>query len=213
MSALMKLKTLQGHLEGLNGFENPKIKFEQYETPAHLAATALYTIQTQFGSIENCTVLDAGCGPGIWSIGAALLGASIVTAVDIDDDVLQVFKENVEDMELTNVDAVQCDFLDPRIARWDGYFDTVLMNPPFGTKNNAGIDMKFLRMGTLLSCNSVYSLHKSSTRQHIQKKIKDWDMQGNVIAEMIYELPATYRFHKQKSMNIAVDIWRVYHAQ
>lgn len=38
------------------------------------------------------------------------------------------------------------------------------MNPPFGTKNNSGIDMKFLRMGTLLSCDSVYSLHKSSTR-------------------------------------------------
>lgn len=45
MSALMKLKTLQGHLEGISGFDKPKLKFEQYETPAHLAATALYTIQ------------------------------------------------------------------------------------------------------------------------------------------------------------------------
>jgi predicted RNA methylase len=24
------------------------------------------------------------------------------------------------------------------------YFDTVIMNPPFGTKNNEGIDMKLL---------------------------------------------------------------------
>lgn len=213
MSALMKLKTLQGHLEGISGFEKPKLKFEQYETPAHLAATALYTIQTQFESIENCTVLDAGCGPGMWSIGAALLGAGTVTSVDIDDDALQVFKENVDDMELTNVDAIQCDFLDPRVARWEGYFDTVVMNPPFGTKNNAGIDMKFLRMGTLLSNDSVYSLHKSSTRNHILKKVKDWGMKGSVIAEMIYELPAKYRFHKQHTMNIAVDIWRVHHAQ
>lgn len=44
------------------------------------------------------------------------------------------------------------------------YFDTVLMNPPFGTKSNAGIDLKFLRMGTMLSSNTVYSLHKSTTR-------------------------------------------------
>ncbi|KAJ8725820.1 hypothetical protein PYW08_004003 [Mythimna loreyi] len=211
MSALMKLKTLQGHLEGLNGFAKPKLQYEQYETPAHLAATALYTIQTQFESIENCNVLDAGCGPGIWSIGAALLGASVVTAVDIDEDALEVFKENVDEMELTNIDAVQCDFLDSRVCKWEGYFDTVLMNPPFGTKNNTGIDMKFLRMGTYLSYDSVYSLHKSTTRRHIEKKVKDWGMKGSVIAEMKFHLPSTYRFHKQHSMDIAVDIWRVYH--
>lgn len=211
MSAVMKLKTLQGHLESLNGFAEPKIQYEQYETPAHLAATALYTIQTQFESIENCNVLDAGCGPGIWSIGAALLGASVVTAVDIDEDALEVFKENAEEMDITNIDAVQCDFLDSRVCRWQGYFDTVLMNPPFGTKNNLGIDMKFLRMGTLLSYDSVYSLHKTSTRRHIVKKVKDWGMKGSVIAEMKFQLPQTYRFHKQQSMNIAVDIWRVYH--
>lgn len=49
-------------------------------------------------------------------------------------------------------------------CRWDKYFDTVVMNPPFGTKNNAGIDMKFLKMGLDLASDSVYSLHKSSTR-------------------------------------------------
>lgn len=211
MSAVMKLKALQGHLEDLNGFTDPKIQFEQYETPAHLAATGLYTIQTQFESIESCTVLDAGCGPGVWGIGAALLGAGTVTAVDIDRDILQVFRENVDEMEITNIDAIQCDFLDPNVCRWQGYFDTVLMNPPFGTKNNAGIDMNFLRMGTLLSCDSVYSLHKSSTRKHIEKKVKDWGMKGNVIAQMKYDLPATYRFHKQNSLHIAVDLWRVYH--
>lgn len=48
--------------------------------------------------------------------------------------------------------------------RCENYFDTVVMNPPFGTKNNAGIDMKFLKMGLDLSCDSVYSLHKSTTR-------------------------------------------------
>lgn len=45
MTALMKLKTLEGHLQDLKGFSKPKIKFEQYETPAHIAAIALYTIQ------------------------------------------------------------------------------------------------------------------------------------------------------------------------
>jgi predicted RNA methylase len=46
-------------------------------------------------------------------------------------------------------------------------FDTVIMNPPFGTKNNAGIDMLFLRRAIELATGAVYSLHKSSTREVI----------------------------------------------
>lgn len=45
MRAVMKLKTLQGHLQDLRGFSEPKVQLEQYETPAHIAAVALYTIQ------------------------------------------------------------------------------------------------------------------------------------------------------------------------
>ena len=47
--------------------------------------------------------------------------------------------------------------------------DTVIMNPPFGTKNK-GIDMIFLRAAIRLCRTSVYSLHKTSTRTHILKK-------------------------------------------
>ncbi|CAG9783925.1 unnamed protein product [Diatraea saccharalis] len=211
MSAVMKLKTLQGHLQGLNGFSKPKIQFEQYETPAHIAAIMLYTIQTQYAGLEDKLILDAGCGPGSLSIGAALLGAGMVTAMDIDDDALNIFQCNLEENETTNINALQCDFLNSSIFRWENYFDTVLMNPPFGTKNNSGIDMKFLHMGFTLSCDSVYSLHKSTTRSHVQKKIKEWGGKGSVIAELRYDLPATYRFHKQQSRDIAVDLWQVQH--
>lgn len=41
------------------------------------------------------TLLDVGCGSGILSIGAALLGASKVLAVDIDPEAVKVSKENV----------------------------------------------------------------------------------------------------------------------
>ena len=47
------------------------------------------------------------------------------------------------------------------------------MNPPFGTKpGNKGIDMVFLETGLKLVKvgGAVYSMHKSSTREHIQKK-------------------------------------------
>lgn len=211
MSAVMKLKTLQGHLQDLNGFSKPKIQLEQYETPAHIASVMLYTIQTQFEGLEGKLVLDAGCGPGQLGLGAALLGACLVTAIDIDEDALDIFRDNVEEFEITNVDTVQCDFLNSSVYRWENYFDTVLMNPPFGTKNNSGIDMKFLQMGLSVSCDSVYSLHKSTTSSHIQKKVKEWGAKGSVVAELRYDLPATYKFHKHQSRDIAVDLWRVQH--
>ncbi|XP_032513381.2 rRNA N6-adenosine-methyltransferase METTL5 [Danaus plexippus] len=211
MSSIMKLKTLEGHLGSISSFSKPKIQLEQYETPAHIAAVALYTIQTQYSSIEDKLVLDAGCGPGMLTVGAALLGAGTVVGVDIDDSAMEVLKDNIEDMELANIDAVLCDFLSPNLLKWNNYFDTILMNPPFGTKNNVGIDMKFLKMGLDLTSDSVFSLHKSSTRLHIQKKVKEWDAKGTVIAELKYNLPATYKFHKQQTRDIAVDLWRIQH--
>ncbi len=42
------------------------------------------------------------------------------------------------------------------------------MNPPFGTRVK-GADIAFLRAAFALSSGAVYSLHKSSTRAHIQK--------------------------------------------
>lgn len=46
--------------------------------------------------------------------------------------------------------------------------DTVIMNPPFGTKIK-GADMQFLRVACSLGPAQIYSLHKSSTRSHIHK--------------------------------------------
>ncbi|MDO5125730.1 MAG: 50S ribosomal protein L11 methyltransferase [Ruminococcus sp.] len=45
---------------------------------------------------ENDKLLDLGCGSGILSIGAVLLGASSVFAVDIDENSVKIAKENAE---------------------------------------------------------------------------------------------------------------------
>ena len=45
---------------------------------------------------DNGSVLDLGCGSGILAIGAALLGATEVLALDIDPDVIAVSVENSE---------------------------------------------------------------------------------------------------------------------
>ena len=44
----------------------------------HCVARVMYTIQSSFGDIEDMSVCDLGCGPGVLAIGASLLGAGYV---------------------------------------------------------------------------------------------------------------------------------------
>jgi predicted RNA methylase len=54
-----------------------------------------------------------------------------------------------------------------------GLWTQVIMNPPFGTKRK-GVDSEFLRAAFAASRGSIYSLHKTSTRQHVQRLAEKW---------------------------------------
>nr|CAG4643450.1 EOG090X0BVL [Ilyocryptus agilis] len=207
---LMKRKELECYLQDLDGFTKPKILLEQYETRPHIAACMLHTIESSFQDLKGKVVLDLGCGCAALGIGSALLGASYVLGVDIDDDALQSALLNVEQFEISNMDFIQCDVKDlPRVLNRKEV-DTVIMNPPFGTKRNKGLDSLFVE--TALEClkdNGVlYSLHKSSTRDHFLRKAPSWKVDAKVLAQLRYDLPATYKFHNKNSVDIEVDFWR-----
>ncbi|KAI1885034.1 hypothetical protein AGOR_G00216020 [Albula goreensis] len=204
----MKLKELESCLQQVDAFEDPKLLLEQYPTSPHIAACMLYTIHNTFDDIENKIVADLGCGCGVLSIGAAVLGAGLCIGFDIDEDALATFKINTEEFELTNIDMVQCDVCNLEQSVFAKKFDTVIMNPPFGTKHNKGMDMQFLKTALSMARTAVYSLHKTSTREHIQKKASDWNVKMQVVAELRYDLPASYKFHKKKSVDIEVDFIR-----
>ena len=51
---------------------------------------------------KDSTVFDVGTGSGILAIGAALLGAENVLAIDIDENAVRVAKENIEHNGLTD---------------------------------------------------------------------------------------------------------------
>ena len=94
-------------------------------------------------------------------------------------------------------------------SRWTKQFDTVFLNPPFGTKNNAGIDIAFLKRAIQLSHGAVYSLHKTSTRKYIEKLAKtSLGAPCQVVAELKFDLPKSYKFHRKKSVDVAVDLLR-----
>ncbi|XP_059503244.1 rRNA N6-adenosine-methyltransferase METTL5 isoform X2 [Stegostoma tigrinum] len=197
----LKLKELESLLQQVDVFEQPKLLLEQYHTSPHIAAHMLYTIHTTFDDIKSKLIADLGCGCGVLSIGAAMLDAGLCVGFDIDEGALNIFTRNAEELELANVDMVQCDICSIMTGKLSKTFDTIIMNPPFGTKHK-GVDMTFLKIALDMARTAVYSLHKTSTRNHIQKKAEEWKIKMEVIAELRYDLPASYRFHKKKSLSL-----------
>lgn len=202
----MKLKQLESELGAVDSFESPKIELEQVSTSPHIASRLIYTAASTYDDIQDKLIGDFGCGPGILSIAASMMGAASVTGFDVDQDALDTCWVNLQKLEIDNVDLVQTDIQSVNLA-FD--FDTVVSNPPFGTRN-AGIDTAFVTKG-MENSSVVYSLHKTSTREHFVRLSDSLGYRMEVIAELRYELPKVFRFHKEKTKDIAVDIYRFSH--
>ena len=174
----MKLRQLESFLSEVDTFDEPSIDLEQISTPAHLAARMIFTASETYDDIIDKDIADFGCGPGILSIGSSIMGSSMITDFDVDIDALKKCKSNIDKLDIENIDLVQADISTLSIR---SHFDTIVMNPPFGTryyyyyyqlynymiifitKRNAGIDTAFVEKG-LEYADVVYSLHKTSTR-------------------------------------------------
>jgi len=181
----------------------------------------LYTIDKTFNDINEKNIVDLGCGCGILGLGASLLGSSYTIGIDVDQKALNIAQQNSQDLDL-QVEFILADmrhFVTPHelqkilkvptkgVSSFGRNIDTVIMNPPFGTKNK-GIDLIFLSKAIQIANCSVYSLHKTSTRQHILKKAKEWGTEAQVLAELRWEIPAMHNFHKKKAVDIEVDFIR-----
>lgn len=202
----MKLKQLESLLGTLQQFSNPKIELEQYPTGPHIASRMLYTAENSFGDVTDKVVADFGCGCGTLGLAASLLGAEHVVGLDIDVQSIEIATTNAEDLEL-EVDFVQCDL---RNLGWRGpIVDTVVMNPPFGTRKK-GADMDFLSVALKIASQAVYSLHKTTTRDHVKRTaLRDYNAKSaEVLCELRFDVPQLYKFHKKKEVDIAVDLWR-----
>uniref|UniRef100_A0A4X1VFB3 Methyltransferase 5, N6-adenosine n=2 Tax=Suina TaxID=35497 RepID=A0A4X1VFB3_PIG len=99
--------------------------------------------------------------------------------------------------------------LESRLQQVDGFEKPKLLLEQYPTRPHiAGTDIAFLKTALEMARTAVYSLHKSSTREHIQKKAAEWKIKIDIIAELRYDLPASYTFHKKKSVDIEVDLIR-----
>ncbi|KAL0212932.1 hypothetical protein RCL1_006558 [Eukaryota sp. TZLM3-RCL] len=204
----MKLHELESSLQQVQDFISPKITLEQYITPPHIAARMLHVAELSYGDIIDKNILDLGMGTGMLSIGAAILGANTINSIEIDPDAIAIAEQNLSTLEIDNITIHNADVASINTDNFPN-INTVLLNPPFGTKNNAGIDILFLTKAIEISKGSVYSLHKSSTINHVVRVAKKYHVTVDVIATLHYDLPKTMKFHKKNVETVSVDIVRI----
>jgi len=201
----MKLKNIISDLESLETFSSPKDYLEQYQTPASVAGEMIHYISNNY-SIQNYSIADLGCGTGILGIAAALCGCKNVFLFDIDEEALEIAKNNVESLELNdNIQIIQTDVNQLRLCKkLNKFFDLVITNPPFGIRSENGADVKFLKTASYLCNNTIFSLHKFSTVNFLKKFYNKNGINDIKSFKIEYNLPKTYKFQKKKEKNIDV---------
>ncbi|KAI5186161.1 rRNA N6-adenosine-methyltransferase METTL5 [Nematocida homosporus] len=173
-------------------------------TPAELAATCAHVMAVEYGELAGKRVLDLGCGTGMLSAAVLAYGAKEVVGVDIDQGLCELYCDNLAHVSDEPAVFVHRDVVNDSLVDL-GEFDVAVVNPPFGTKNNEGIDVVFLEKA--LSCaRVVYSMHKSSTREYFRTKYA-----GRIkfLSQMKFEIPKSYSFHRKESVHVLVDLIRV----
>ncbi|KAH8869674.1 Methyltransferase-like protein 5 [Schistosoma japonicum] len=159
-------------------------------------------------SLEGMPAADLGCGTGMLSIGAKLLGVSYVLEFEIDEDAVTEFRSNLVTYEMLdeNINITLCDVV--RLFRQNNnkFVDTVILNPPLGTNpDNNGVNMAFLHAALSIAHLNVYSLHKTIIRNHVLRRIHNTGAQAKVIAELRFDLPRSYKRHRYDTVDNAVD--------
>lgn len=197
----LRKRQLATKLQQVTPHPEPKVALEQYTIPADLAAEILFQACYVHGDIEGKFVIDLGTGTGRLGLGASLLGAGYVVGVDLDLPSLNLASRNAKQIGLS-VDWVLAD-----IGTLRGPVDTILMNPPFGTKQPHA-DLNFLETASRLG-KVVYSIHKSSTREYLVRWLQHRTSKPERIISTKMEIPYQFSFHRKRKRYVDVDVFRI----
>lgn len=193
-------RQLEIKLGKLKILEKPSLKLEQYPVSPEAAGELLYLAGFEHDDLSR-RVIDLGTGTGRLAIGAALMAAKEVVGVDVDEQALSLAKENAERVE-AEVEWVHSD-----IEKINGKFDTVIMNPPYGTRT-AHADTRFLGKAFQLA-PMIYSIHKSATREYLHQFLERSGWHADQVRSMKMVIPHMFEFHEKKSGIVEVDLYRI----
>src|SRR3989442_3783969 len=181
--------------------EDPDLSLEQYPVSPEVGAELLFMASFEHRDITGRKVLDLGSGTGRLAIGAGLLGAKEIVGVDIDPTSISLARDNASKLKV-NVDWIVGD-----VAMVQGKFDTVVMNPPYGTRKEHA-DIEFLEQ-SFRYAETVDSIHKSSTRTFLRGFIDLHGRNVDAIRNVEMLLPHLFDFHQKQRKSISVDLYRI----
>ena len=221
-------------LSGLPDHPNPKSELEQVRTPGTIAAMLL-----EHGwacdDIEDRFLADLGCGTGVLSLGAAIMGAEFVVGYDIDrasvslgEQAIQHTVEaapialhtaDIRDLSATRVlEDLRADYaqylvengIDPAETTPPAHVDTVIMNPPFGAdlvSRSRGGDRIFLALAFQLA-DTVLSIHPTNTEGFLAAFARDAGFNAAKMESVNWSLPARFAHHRKEVHTIPVGLYR-----
>src|SRR5216117_3090456 len=166
-------------LSKLKILETPTLRLEQYPVSAEAAAELLYMAGFEHDDLEG-RIIDLGTGTGRLAIGAAFMSPAHVVGVDIDARALELARENAKTA------GVKVEWVQSTIDNIDGTYDTVIMNPPYGTRTIHADTRSFL----------ARYVHKSN-RRIVEAR------------SMSLKIPHLYSFHTRRWKSIEVDLCRI----
>jgi putative methylase len=174
-------------------------KLEQYPTPADIAADMVWEAYAA-GDIEGMRVCDLGCGNGILAIGAALMGAKEVIAVDVDPKAVGIARRNAEEAD------VVVGFSTTDVSDLEAAADTVLQNPPFGAQTRHA-DRIFVRKA-VETAPTTYSLHMDGTERFVEGMVQSLNASCELVKRYKFEIPYAFDFHRKVREDISVVLLR-----
>ena len=178
-------------------FDEPIPELEQYSTPPDIAFEIIKKVNSS-GNLSG-KVADLGSGTGRLAIAAALLGAD-VTGYEIDSEAISISEK------YSSKNNLDIRWINAAVEGIDTEFDTVIMNPPFGSQR-PGADKIFLEKAMEIATN-VWTIHLSETRKFIEKIIEKNNFHVIELYEFEYPLKDSMPFH---SKMVSVENAILYH--
>ncbi|MFX1452908.1 MAG: METTL5 family protein [Promethearchaeota archaeon] len=205
-------KALINLIQTTKSFNNPKIELEQYCIDANCAVDIIYYAGFENNDINGAFIIDLGAGTGRLSIASAFFKAAYILSVDIDLEALNILKENIITLELSNIIyPLNADIEYLEISRRflpKKMKVTTIMNPPFGVQSKFA-DRNFLEKAFYFS-DIVYSIHLRNKKVHkfISTYVEKygWKVENLLPFEMVLE--KAFPFHTQKAKEIKVDVYK-----
>jgi putative methylase len=194
-------------LESITRTGEYEVSLEQYPTPSKIASAILFAAQMEHEDITGRTVVDLGCGDGIFALGAALLDAKQVIGIDVESKALKASQKNSR--LLGTEDTVDWVLGDVSSLQLHCLVDTVVSNPPFGVKKR-GADLRFLRKAISIA-DVTYSIHLAGTknRTFLEKKVEELGAKVTQIETFQFPIGKLFDYHRKQKHMIDVDLYRI----